>query len=47
MRILAVACFDERRRVRVSKVPYIYDFKSSHLKLKNSGTSGQLINIRG
>ena len=46
MRILATACFNERRRVKASKVPYIYDFKSSHLKLRNSGTSGQVINIR-
>ena len=46
MRILATACFDERGRARISKVPYIYDFKSSHLKLRNSGTSGQPINIR-
>ena len=47
MRILATACFDELKRVGISKVPYIYDFKSSHLKLRNSGTSGQPINIRG
>lgn len=40
MRILAMACFDKRRRVKRLKVPYIYDFKSSHLKLRNSGISG-------
>ena len=47
MRILVVACFDERRRVMRSKVPYIYDFKSSHLKLRNSGLGGLNIKHKG
>jgi hypothetical protein len=41
MRILAIACFNERRRVRGAKVLYIYDLKSSYLKLKKNGRLGE------
>lgn len=47
LKTIAMVCLNKARRVGMSKVPYIYDFKSSHLKLRNSGTSGQVINIRG
>jgi hypothetical protein len=42
-----MVCLNKARRVGMSKVPYIYDFKSSHLKLRNSGLGGKPINIRG